>query len=229
MATSQPCRCGRSARIGVWKFAPTAMAPPSAFRRGRLDTARTVSTMVPLPRRAVLLMTDSCCLKRIVVCDMPDDKSYSRCSCAALRYRPMSARNKKPRKTGAFYDNSCENGRDYMRALSNLILRVRTAADRHSWRRSGHSSSENCQQKQRTGETDCLKRHSLWKQSWTWKGPFRTDKFSACIALRYLNLRIPDTRSNSGFCIAALSMMHRNIAPPCATKCLKFSPIASTR
>lgn len=95
MATSQPRRGNGSARIVVGKFAPTAMVTPSAFRRGRLDTVRTVSAMVPLPRRAVLLKTDSCCLKGIVVCDMPGHKSYSRHHSAALHYWPVCALNKK--------------------------------------------------------------------------------------------------------------------------------------
>ena len=72
-----------------------------------------------------------------------------------------------------------------MRALSNLILRVRTAADRHSWRRSGRSSSGNYQRKQSADGTARLKKRSRWKQSWTWEGPFGTNEFSAGIALRH--------------------------------------------
>ena len=72
-----------------------------------------------------------------------------------------------------------------MRALSNLILRVRTAADRHSWRKSGRSSSGNYQRKQSADGTARLKKRSRWKQSWTWEGPFGTNEFSAGIALRH--------------------------------------------
>ena len=55
------------------------------------------------PRRAVLFSkSDSRCLRRIVVCDMPGHKDYRRPRYLALRHRTRAAKRKKAPKSGAF-------------------------------------------------------------------------------------------------------------------------------
>lgn len=117
---------------------------------------------------------------------------------------------KGPGKLGPFSTQPRDQARVYPRTVSGLILRVRTAADRHSVRKFARSSSENCQRKQATDETARLKMRSRWKQSWTLRGlskPMNSAPFLRCVII---NLCIPDARLNGRFRMAAIYLPHRN-------------------
>lgn len=116
---------------------------------------------------------------------------------------------KKPRKTGAFHHIMKTGVRDYPRTLSNLILRVQTAADRRSLRRSGRSSSRNYQRKQSADGTGRLKMRSRQRQFWTLERPFETGEFSDCIALQAPR----HSQSRYTRCQTQLEISHSSILP----------------
>lgn len=118
---------------------------------------------------------------------------------------------KRPRKTEASHIKPTPRARDYSQAVSDLNLRVRTVADRHSVRKSARSSSENCQRKQEADETVRWTKERRWKQSWTLQGLSKPISSAPMLRCDAPNLGIPDAKLNHRFCMTATFLLHRGI------------------
>lgn len=133
---------------------------------------------------------------------------------------------KRPRKTEAFHIKPTPRARDYSQAVSDLNLRVRTVADRHSVRKSVRSSSENYQRKQGADGTVRWTRERRWKQSWTLQGLSKPISLTLMLRCDAHNLGIPDAKLNHRFCMTAIFLLHCGMSPV-RDEMSQLSPVGS--